>query len=464
MRLRRPFIGPFNRMRIADLLTLAWANLKRNRTRSVLTGVGVSIGVAALFTLLAYGSGLQSTAEEEFQALKLHNTLRVTSHPIPGMTDPSPEALRIDSLRRHSGRVPLTDSVIGAIERIDGVFAAHPEMQFPAKLRGNGHTLVVTAEGIPTAFRDIASYRPEHGTFFQTPDEAAILISPSMAQRLGYDPVETAVGDTVDLVTASLNFHKLKRMAELFSGGLRTLPMGQRPYDVRIAGLLDESQQPVSGLTRVVLPLEFGRTLSKIPFFSTLDLLFRHAETQEGYSAVRVQLSENTDPATVRQTLHSMGVYATSFREQFDRLETLFLILSFALGTIGSIALVVAVLGVTNTIMMNVRERTREIGIMMAVGGDARDLQRLFVAESAALGALGGAAGLLFGGLFMIGLEWGISLYLDSLGIPRITVFEASVPVALAIWGGAVLVSLLAGLVPASRAANIEPAEALRTV
>jgi putative ABC transport system permease protein len=112
---------------------------------------------------------------------------------------------------------------------------------------------------------------------------------------------------------------------------------------------------------------------------------------------------------------------------------------------------------------MNVRERTREIGIMMAIGGDARDLQRLFVVESAALGALGGAIGLAVGGLLVGGLDWSVNLYLDSLGVPPVTVLDTSLVAALAIWTGAVLVSLLAGVVPARRAARIEPAEALRS-
>jgi len=447
-------------MRIADLLTLAWANLWRNRARSVLTGVGVMVGVAALVTLLAYGSGLERTADREFDALRLENTLRVTSHPIPGLT--ARRATAVDSLRR-STRVPLTDSLVRRLERVDGVLAAYPEMQFPARLQGNGRTLVVTAEGIPMSFRELSAYQPPTGRFFADAEEAAVLIPRSMAERLGYEPASAAVGDTVDLVTASLNFQKLRSAAELFSGGLRTLPMGQRPYDVRIAGLLDDAGQPVSGLTRVVLPLAFGRTLSKVPFFSTLDLLFRHAETQDGYAAVRVQLRDDANRGRVRQALDRMGVYTTSFRRQFERLDTLFFVLDLALAVIGSIALLVAVLGVANTILMNVRERTREIGIMMAVGGDAHDLQRLFVVESAALGALGGAAGLGVGALLATGLDWGIALYLDGLGVPPVTIFDLSLPVAGAVWAGAVLVSLLAGVLPARRAARLDPAKALRT-
>lgn len=458
------FVAAGTVMRLADLFRLSWTNLRRNRTRSLLTGIGVMIGVAALLTLLAYGTGLQKNAHQEFNALELYNTLRVTSHQIPAMTGPGQTTVAVDSVRNDGEQVPLTDRLIQEIEQTEGVLAAYPEINFPAKVRGKRREIPVNAEAIPMAFEQIPSYRPAHGRFFQRSDEAALLISPSMAERLGYNPVTRAVGDTVKLVTASLNFQKLRSMTALFSEGLRALPMGQRPYDARIAGLLDEEEQPVSGLTRVLLPIDFARDLDKVTFFSTLDLLFRHSETREGYTAVRVQLTDPSYHASVRQAIERKGVYATSFREQFSRVETIFFIMDLALGIIGGIALIVAVIGIANTVMMNVRERTREIGIMMAVGGDARDLQRLFVVESAALGALGGVAGLALGGLLVVGLDWGVNLYLDGLGVPPVTVFETSFLTAFTIWAGAVLVSLLAGVVPARRAARIEPAEALRSV
>jgi putative ABC transport system permease protein len=451
-------------MRFSDLLTLAWDNLWRNRTRSVLTGIGVAIGVAALLTLLAYGAGLQHNAEREFNALELQNTLRVTAHRIPSMTG-STRALSLpDSVRRPGEQVPLTDSLVRAMEQMDGVLAAYPEVTFPAAVRSDRREIGVSAEAIPMAFQSIDAYRPIAGRFFADASEAAILLSPSMTERLGYARPEAAVGDTVRLVTASLNFRALREVGSLLTSGLRALPMGQRPYRVRVVGILSESQQPLTGLTRVLVPTGFARTLQKVTFFSTLDLLFRNAETREGYSAVRVQLTPSADPARVRATIERMGVYTTSFREQYDRLEQLFLILDLALGIIGAIALIVAGIGIVNTILMNVRERVPEIGIMMAVGGDAADLQRLFVVESATLGALGGGAGLAFGGGLVVALDWGVNRYLDTLGVPPITVFEVSPWMLLGIFAGAVFISLGAGIVPARRAARIEPAEALRTV
>lgn len=449
-------------MRFPDLLRLAWDNLRRNRTRSLLTGGGVAVGVAALLALLAYGAGLQQNAQREFDALELYNTLRVTSNRIPFLNGATAAALVPDSVRAPGEQVPLTDSLVQRMDRLDGVLAAFPEVTFPAKLRTRRTQTVVSAEAVPMEFQHLEAYRPEAGTFFQGGNDNGLLISRSMAQRLGYPSPDAAVGDTVRLVTASINFQKLRSVSTLFSSGINALPMGQRPYPVVIRGVLSDVQQPISGLTRVLVPLDYATGLRKVSFFSTLDLLFRNAETRSGYSAVRVHVADRSDRAAVQQRIEQMGVYVASFEEQFGRIEQLFVVLDLALGIIGIIALLVATLGMANTVTMNVRERVSEIGIMMALGGAASDLQRLFVAESAMLGGLGATAGLLGGGTLVLVLDWGVNQYLRTVGVPPFTVFALTPWMVAAIFGGAVLVCLLAGVVPARRAARVEPASALR--
>ncbi len=448
-------------MRLADLFALAWDNLRRNRTRSLLTGVGVMIGVAALLTLLSYGAGLQHNARSEFNALELYNTLRVTSTPSPisGMGE---LAVRTGPSRQVDDPVPLTDSLLAAIGALDGVQAAYPEVLFPGQLTRDDRRVIVNVEAIPLAFQSIPSYQPVAGHFFETADENAVLIGPSMARRLGFEPAEAAVGQTVALVTASLDARKLRSMSGALLRGLTGLPVSNQVYEMTVAGLLAEDQQPVSGFTRVLMPLERARDLRKVTFFSTLDLVLRGGTT-EGYAAARVQLADDDALSEVRAEIEDLGVFATSFREQFGKLEQLFLVLDLALGIVGVIALIIATVGIANTIMMNVRERVREIGVMKAVGGEERDVQRLFVVEGALLGGLGGVAGLLFGYGVIALLNLAVNWYLYTKGVPSLDVFYSTPLMAAGIFGTAVLISLGAGVFPARRAARIEPVAALRS-
>ncbi len=449
-------------MRTADLVQLAFANLRRNYSRSLLTGTGVAVGVAALLTLLAYGAGLQQNARGEFEALDLYNTVRVTSRPNPFGSLGDVMARQIAEADTVP-EVPLTDSLLSRMAALDGVRAAYPEVVFPVKIEANGREAVANAEAIPQAFADLPAYKPSAGAFFESPADSALLVGPAMATRLGYEVPERIVGDTLTLVTATLDVGMLATSAQALGLGLNVMPIREHRHRLRVAGLLPDEDQAVTGFFRVLLPLGLARKMQKITFFSTIDLLLRRS-TAGGYMAARVQLTDADAHGAVRDSIQAMGLYADSFRDQFAQLERLFTVVDMALGIIGLIALLVATIGIANTMMMNVMERRREIGVMKAVGGDENDLKRLFVAESAALGMLGGGAGIVGAFGVMAAIQLAVNVYLENKGLPLVDVFAPGVGMIAGVLLVAVGVSLVAGFAPARRAARVEPVEALRSL
>lgn len=453
-------------MRFPDLLRLALANLRRNRTRSWMTLVGVMIGVAALMALLAYGAGLQHNVRSEFNALQLYNTLRVTTYPslFNSFGDlavrQKPDTTRTDE----RATPPLTDDLLQTLERMEGVLAAYPEILFPVEIEVGDREVVAQAEAIPMAFAQIPSYQPQTGHFFTSATDSSLLLAPSMARRLGFDDPAALVGQSIRLKTATLNLQALQRSGPAISMGLAPLPLHQVEHRMQVAGLLPEADRAVSSFVRVLVPLERAKTMQKVTFFSTLDLLLRDTHAGDGYPAVRVQLAGPETYADVRKAIEDMGLYVSSFRDQFAQLERLFLIMDLALGIIGVIALLVATIGMANTMMMNVMERTREIGVMKAVGGEEGDLQRLFLVESGILGLAGGLAGLALGWALTALIQVAIDTYLHRLGVPPIDVFHHPLVLWLSILALALVVSLLAGFAPARKAARVEPIAALRSV
>ncbi|MBE2185463.1 MAG: ABC transporter permease [Rhodothermales bacterium] len=452
-------------MRLADLVRLARQNLLRNRTRSLLTLGGVAVGVAALLTLVAYGKALQENARGEFEALELYHTLRVTSLPSPfeGMGAMGANVLPAptDSVRRE---VPLTDSLVQVLANVGGVEVVYPESVFPSKILANGREAIANVEGIPATFARYPAYRPTQGRYFESDTARAVLLSPVMTRRLGYARPEDALGDSITVVTASLNLAALQTMAGALAFGLTTMPFNENHYKMGVVGLLPEDGQPITAFARVLVPLGRANRLQKVTFFSTIDLLMRRSSAVGGYAALRVQVDQDTDFDAVRAAIEAHGIYTSAFRDQFAQLDRLFVIVDMALAIVGLIALLVATLGIANTMAMNVVERRREIGVMKAVGGDERDIQRVFVAESALLGLFGGVAGLLLGGLVMGGIQLVISAYLRSKGLPDVHAFAPTVPMALGVVAVAAAVSLVAGWAPARRAARTEPVEALRSL
>ncbi len=451
-------------MRIADLARLATSNLRRNSTRTLLTLAGVAVGVGALLTLIGYGAGLQNNARGEFERLELYNTLRITSQPDPfgGVGNIAFQTRKADD--DTTREVPVTDSLLAQIAQLPGVLAAFPEIIFPVQVRSGERELVANAEAIPQSFADIDAYRPTSGAFFADSSSASILMAASMAERLGFDPPASIVGDTVDLVSATLDLRAIQASAAAFGMGLTTLPFRENINRVAVAGLLPDDGQQVSSFFRVLLPIGYARTVKKVTFFSTIDLLMRRSQTSGGYGAARVQLSDPDAHTAVVAAVDEAGVHASSLRDQFAQLERLFTLIDLALGIVGLIALVVATLGIANTMLMSVMERRREIGVMKAVGGEEGLLQRLFLAESALVGLIGGVVGIGLGYLGMGLIQFGVSTYLESRSLPTLPVFSTGVPMVLAVLGVALLVSILAGWVPARRASRVEPVEALRSL
>jgi ABC-type antimicrobial peptide transport system permease subunit len=169
------------------------------------------------------------------------------------------------------------------------------------------------------------------------------------------------------------------------------------------------------------------------------------------------------DATQIISQLQTRGFEVESLETILDMVNKSMVILQTMLSSVGGLALLVASIGIANTMVMSVYERTREIGILKAVGASPRDIRLLFMAEASLIGLLGGVIGTIFGWLLGIGLNEGILAYLAWKEIPITgTFFVVSgwlVALALAF---ATLVGLLAGLYPAARAAKLDPLEALR--
>jgi putative ABC transport system permease protein len=186
---------------------------------------------------------------------------------------------------------------------------------------------------------------------------------------------------------------------------------------------------------------------------------------QSGYRAVEIRVADPSKIKPVSELVNNMGFRAFSVTSQLEEIERIFLIINSSLALIGGIALLVASFGISNTMIMAIRERTREIGIMKAIGGSDGEIMRIFFVEASLIGFLGGALGVIAG--------WGIDRIANVLANRwiaqqagqnfRIVEFF-SIPWYLA--GSAilfaVLISLIAAIYPALRAAKVDPIKALR--
>lgn len=212
------------------------------------------------------------------------------------------------------------------------------------------------------------------------------------------------------------------------------------------------------------IPLEQAKRLREANL-SPMERMGGTLAGQTGYRAVEARVTDPSQIKPLTEKLTQQGFRVFSVVTQLEEIERIFLIINSSLALIGGIALLVASFGISNTMIMSIRERTREIGIMKAIGGSDGEIMRIFFVEASLIGLVGGVLGVLAG--------WGVDRIANILAnqwilrqtgqaIRRVEFF--SIPWYLS--GGAVLfavvVSLLAAIYPALSAAKVDPIKALR--
>jgi len=182
-----------------------------------------------------------------------------------------------------------------------------------------------------------------------------------------------------------------------------------------------------------------------------------------GYASAIVRVTDPVKLTEVRQRLKQMGLGSFSIVDQMEQIRTVFLIIDAVLGLLGGISLLVASFGIANTMIMSILERTREIGIMKAIGAEDREIKLIFFFEAAVIGFTGGVIGSLAAwGIDGISNRLAYRFILKPQGASFVDFFHLPAYLWLGAIAFALIVSILAALYPAARAARIDPVRALR--
>jgi hypothetical protein len=183
----------------------------------------------------------------------------------------------------------------------------------------------------------------------------------------------------------------------------------------------------------------------------------------DGYDMLVVRAVDQLAVPTVLEVAQSMNLEAQSLGTILDLANRVLAVMQALLGSVGGLALLVATLGVANTMMMAIYERTREIGVLKALGATNREVRRMFTADAVLLGIIGGFVGIILGTLLGRLVDWLGHLYLESegvVGIGQMSIVPPWLAIGALIFAG--FIGVLGGLYPAARAARLDPVVALK--
>jgi putative ABC transport system permease protein len=434
-------------MKLRDMTELAVRNLREAVLRNSLTTLGVAVGVASLVAMLSLGVGLQQLAASRLTKSGLFDSVFVT--PKLNMRGGPP------SMATQQGQTRLlNEEARQEISGLPNVIEVFPQVRFFTEVRFGGKPFAAMVAGMPQSAKANGAFDGMLGNFFSgdSADEAILQIE--FAKELSPEPASLLGKDL------ALRYAERQPLADS-SGGFSIVP---REKTIRIIGIVET--EPAAGFGgygngRLLIPLGVALQLRAAQVNDLRDVV-RGGPAKPTFASLTVRAKSPRNVEAIETAIKKMGFGAFSLLDASKSLRIFFSVFDLLLGLFGSLALAVATLGIVNTLVMAILERRREIGVLKALGAADGDVKQLFFVEAGVMGLLGGVLGVLFGWLIGRALTLATNIYLKRQSLPSVEISSVPWWLVLGGIGFAILVSLIAGLYPATRAAKLNPVEALR--
>lgn len=452
-------------MKLYDSVELAARNLRESVLRNSLTTIGISVGVASLVAMLSLGIGLQRLASRRLKTSGLFDTVVVTSrrdlrsfNREQETNGPAPaESPELDEAARHK------------IEGISGVAEVYPDLRFITELRYDSKPHLTMVAGLAFSAKESDSFEGMQGKFFSAPDAHDVIIQKAFAAELLGKQTQRPSEETQvsEVAKPLLGQQLIMRYNERTSTGAgqdsAAFSVISREMPLTIVGVTDLDPDSMRGAARARLfvPEKLLESLHAMQAYDFRDTT-RAGSSEPVYGTLIARVSGASKVDSVEQAIKKIGFNTFSILDASKGLQTFFKIVDSFLLIFGSLALTVACIGIVNTLVMAILERRREIGIMKAIGASDEDVRALFFAEAGAMGLIGGVFGTILGWIIGRVINFGSNLYFQRLGIPHQDIWAVPLWLVAAGIAIALTVSLIAGLYPASRAAKLDPVQALR--
>ncbi|MBR3280647.1 MAG: ABC transporter permease [Clostridia bacterium] len=432
-------------MKLIDFTTMGFKNLWRRKLRTVLTMVGVAIGAFSIVIMLSLGIALRDSYTKQLEEWGSLTLVRIESYSFEYDEETG---------RGIEKKNKLDDTMITKLKNINHVRAVTPLLQVECYLKSGKYQAYASITGIDP---DVAQYfdlpKVEQGEMISNDNPTAVLFGKNTVNF--YNPRSNNIfgytnENPVDLMEDNIKI----TFDEIY--GEKANPKYSK---LIVSGVMEESNSEMGYANYA--PIEQVKKWYKEKQKNNKD----SKKSQElTYSTVLVSVDDTAHVVEVQDQIKALGFNSYSRADELDNVTEISNTIQLVLGGIGAVSLLVSAIGIANTMIMSIYERTKEIGVMKVLGCVVTDIRKLFLFEAGIIGFLGGLLGL--------AISYGISFILNKyapeiggqLGISsgsNISVIPAWL--CFAALGFSVVVGMISGLYPAIKATKIKAIEAMKS-
>lgn len=455
-----------------DIIRLAIKNILRRKTRTVLTVSGVVIGTAAIVVMMSIGLALNKSIETQAAQWGSLTTIEVYKGYGGGVMMMGGGSVSFGG--SGSGETKFDMTTVETFEAMDHVEAASPWMNDYIKLVSGKYVAGVNLAAIDASKMELFDFKLQDGRLLDEHDGAAIVMGNDIPMNF-YNPKKSGgmmwgygggSDALVDPMTDSFKLTFDQSYGEKqVSIGTEEGEVKKKPklYKLEVAGYLQQDND-----NNYNVFMDYNQYIKmKKEYNKTLPMNQRQKNIGE-FSTIKVKVDDLSNVVAVQDEIKAMGYQVYSLMEYVESMQQQTMTLRLILGGLGAISLLVAALGITNTMIMSIYERTREIGIMKVIGCQVRDIRNSFLLEAAFIGLLGGVIG--------DALSYGISVLLNNVagsaagdmlgmgGMGGAGVEISIIPIwlMLAALGFSTLIGVVSGSYPAWRATRLSALDAIK--
>ncbi len=396
-------------MKFKDLIYVSLQNFKNRKSRIFFTVLGVAVAIAVVLSLVSFGYGLQRTLLNQITTQESLLSLDITPS--------DPKVIQLDS------------AMMAKLSQMKYVEKISAEAEYGGQVSYNGVISEASIKILEPDFFTLDGKVPVAGTFFTASDSKKVVVNTIVASLFNLTN-EQVIGKKMHFTIFVPDAKDPTKTVEV--------PFGN---DFVISGVIDGN----GGSAEVYVRPE------DLP-----------AVKISSYQLAKVKVQNENVIEGVRTELINMGFIVSSLSDIVSQANKIFTVVQITLGIFGVFALIVAAIGLVNTMTISLLERTNEIGIMRAIGAAPADIRKIFLGESVMIGFLGGISGIILGIGTSELLNWAFNLLASALGGEHVRLFVYPIWFIVFIIILSTFVGLAGGIWPAQRAANMNPLRALR--